>query len=81
MKDEKLTDQNGNKARVMTEPFPHYLGSTEEGPDYGVLVEHRDGPSAGSMEFIPIDHLIIYWKVPGKKAGDWGSEHEKAPRD
>jgi hypothetical protein len=67
---EKLEHQNGqDKARVMTEPFFHYLGSTEEGPDAVVLVGYTEGPSAGQIDTVPVDHLVIYWKLPLQGTG------------
>ena len=69
---EKLEHQNGqDRARVMTEPFFHYLGSTEEGPDAVVLIGYTEGPSAGQIDTVPVDHLVIYWKLAEKKAGVW----------
>ena len=67
---ETLEHQNGtDKARVLTEPFLHYLGSDDEGQDQVVLVAYISGPSAGQMDTVPVDHLVIYWKLPLQGTG------------
>jgi len=62
--------ESEEKARVLTEPFPHLLGGHEEAPDQVVLVAYKSGGSAGNIEIVPVNQLTLHWEiVPKGKAG------------
>lgn len=62
---EILQHQNGeDQAKALTEPFMHYLGSDDEGTDQVICITYTSGPSAGALDVIPVDHLVLYWRLP-----------------
>ena len=53
----------GEKVRVLTEPFHHSLNGSAESHTQVVIVEYLQGASASKLEIIPVNHLPTHWKV------------------